>query len=342
MKLGVATMTLHFFEDLGMDFTQMLDWVVDQGLDAVEFNTGTFHTVPRYFMPEKLLFDEHALTEFKNAVDARGLVISGLSCHGNPLHPDHAIADRSHRVFEQTVEVAERLGVRVVILFSGCPGDGPEARRPNWVTSAYPPEFQDILHWQWSERIIPYWQRAGTIAESHGVQIALEMHPGFSVYNPGTLLRLRDAVGPVIGANIDTAHLFEQMIDPIEAVKTLGEAVLHVHAKDTSFDANTLAVHGIFDLTAQDRRKGPYGALASRPFLARTIGYGHDSTWWKKFVTSLRLTGYEGVLSIEQADRLASIPEGMAKSIALLKDAILREPGWGIEIPPTQGIPGSV
>ena len=63
-----------------------------------------------------------------------------------------------------------------------------------------------------------YWKKASAFAMEHGVErIALEMHPGFCVYNAETMLKLREAVGPIMGANFDPSHLFWQGCDPVEA-----------------------------------------------------------------------------------------------------------------------------
>ncbi|MCK9910295.1 sugar phosphate isomerase/epimerase, partial [Microbacteriaceae bacterium K1510] len=117
-------------------------------------------------------------------IESRGLTISGLSCHGNPLHPDRQFAKKSHETWRKSVLLAEQLEVPVINGFSGCPGDHKDAKFPNWVTCAWPPEYLEILDWQWNEAVLPYWQEEAKFADSHGIrQIAFEMHPGFVVYN---------------------------------------------------------------------------------------------------------------------------------------------------------------
>jgi sugar phosphate isomerase/epimerase len=299
-------------------FEPMLDRIAEIGLEAVEIGCGNYPG-SKHCDPAALLADEKARARFKEAIDSRGLLISALSCHGNPVHPDSAKAKESDRVFRDTVRLGEELGVGVVNLFSGCPGDGPDASQPNWVTCAWPPEFSEIVRWQWDEVVIPYWQEAGAFADEHGIRLGFEMHPGFVVYNPRTLLRLREAVGPVIGANLDPSHLFWQGIDPIVAIRELGEAIVHVHAKDTALDQYNVERHGVLDY-------GRYDDLANRSWVFRSVGYGHDALFWKRFVSALRVVGYDHVLSIEHEDALASPDEGLAKAIATLRDAVLSEP----------------
>ncbi len=244
--------------------------------------------------------------------------ISGLSCHGNPVHPNKEIAEKHHRDFENTVLLAEKLGVKNVITFSGCPGDSENSRYPNWVTCPWPNDFLEVVNWQWEEKLIPYWKKAGQFARDHGVRVAFEMHPGFCVYNPETLLKIRSAVGDVIGANFDPSHLFWQGIDPLLALRALEGAVYHVHAKDTKIDPKNSPVNGNLDTK-------PYTQESQRSWIFRTIGYGHDLGFWKDFVSTLRLIGYDEVLSIEHEDSLMSGREGFEKAVALLKEVVIKE-----------------
>ena len=317
MKIGVFNPVFG-----NLEFETMLDRVAEAGLEAVEIGTGNYPG-DTHCRPDELLADDDACRRFREAIESRGLVISALSCHGNPIHPNPEAAGRSDRVFRSTVELAERLGVPVVNLFSGCPGDGPHASQPNWVTCAWPPEFSEVVRWQWDDVVIPYWREAGAYAQQHGVRLGFEMHPGFVVYNPRTLLRLRDAVGPVVGANLDPSHLFWQGIDPIVAIRELREAIFHVHAKDTALDPQNVAANGVLDY-------GRYDDVANRSWVFRSVGYGHDALFWKRFVSALRVVGYDYVLSIEHEDSLASPDEGLAKAVATLKESVLTEPASGM------------
>src|SRR5690606_17533916 len=118
---------------------------------------------------------------------------------------------------------ARMLGIETVNNFSGCPGDCPQSTYPNWVTCAWPPDYLKILEWQWNEVAIPYWKQMNAELKNNGVRVALEMHPGFIVYNPETAIKLREACGEQIGVNFDPSHLFWQGIDPVYALRKLGE-----------------------------------------------------------------------------------------------------------------------
>ncbi len=315
MKLGVFTV---LYRDL--PFEEMLDKVVELGLDAVELGTGNYPG-DAHCKPDELLADPQKVTSFRRAVESRGLVISGLSQHGNPVHPDPAFRERDREVWQKTVRLAELLEVPVVMAFSGCPGDHEGARYPNWVTCPWPEDFLKILEWQWNDVVIPYWTEAAEFAKGHGVEkIAFEMHPGFVVYNPETLLRLREAVGPQIGANLDPSHLFWQGIDVVETIRILGaeDALFHVHAKDTYVDPINVRRNGVLDTKH-------YGNVVDRSWSFRTVGYGTGERQWRDFVSALRTVDYDDVLSIEHEDLLLSIDEGLRKGIDLLQKLIPRE-----------------
>jgi len=296
----------------------MLDRIGRLGLQAVEIGTGNYPG-DRHCRPSELLKDADERRRFAEAFATRNLLISALSCHGNPIHPNADRATHDDAVFMDTVRLAGELGVGVVNLFSGCPGDGPNASQPNWVTCAWPPEFGEVVAWQWDEVVLPYWRSAGAFAAEHGVRLGFEMHPGFVVYNPKTLLRLRAEIGEVIGANLDPSHLFWQGIDPVAAIRDLNEAIYHVHAKDTALDAYNVARNGVLDLER-------YDDVANRSWVFRSVGDGHDVLFWKRFVSALRVVGYDHVLSIEHEDSLASTQEGLTRAIGTLRQALLAEP----------------
>lgn len=313
MKLGVMTVLLG---DMPLD--KALAYLKSLGVQQVEIgcggNPGTAHADARKFIKNPALIDE-----FMATIQKYGLDVAALSVHGNPVHPQKAVAEDYNEQYEAAVELAEKIGVKTVVTFSGCPGDCENSRYPNWVVATWPDDFQKIKEWQWNEVLIPYWKKAVKFANSHGIRrVALEMHPGFCVYNPPTLLRLREAVGDTIGANFDPSHLFWQGIDPVAAIRALKGAIYHFHAKDTYIDRQTCAVKGVLDTTPLDR-------LNERSWMFRTIGYGHGEETWRAMFSELRRTGYDGVISIEHEDGLMTTKEGLEKAIEVLKRTIIFE-----------------
>ena len=289
------------------------------GVHTAEIGAGGYpgkaHCNPAELLADQAKYDEFVATFKKYDVE-----ICALACHGNPLHPKKDVAKMYDEDFRNAILLAEKLGVDTVIGFSGCPGDSDASTNPNWVTCAWPPDYIEILDWQWNEKLIPYWKEMGKFALDHKVtHIAFEMHPGFCVYNPETLLKLRAAVGDVIGANFDPSHLIWQGMDPVAAIRELKGAIYHVHAKDTKIDKYNTAKNGVLDTKH-------YGDELNRAWVFRALGYGHDVSWWKDIVDNLRLVGYDGVLSIEHEDSLMSIDEGLSKALDVLKEAIMHDP----------------
>lgn len=318
MKLGVFTVLLG-----NQSLEKALAYLHESGVQAVEIGTGGFPGTA-HANPDELLQDEKKLQGFKDLITKYDMEISALSCHGNPVHPQREIAERFHQDFEKTVLLAEKLGLDRINTFSGCPGDSPGSMYPNWVTCPWPEDFLKVLDYQWNEILIPYWKKAVAFAKNHGVtRIALEMHPGFCVYNPETLLKLREAVGPEIGANFDPSHLFWQGIDPVAAIRNLGSAIFHFHAKDTKIDFINTRVNGVLDTKH-------YGDELGRSWIFRSVGYGHDYQTWKDIISALRMVGYDDVLSIEHEDSLMSPNEGLQKAITFLQEVMVFEDKGGM------------
>lgn len=289
------------------------------GVEAVEIGCGGYPG-KAHCDPEKLLNDDKALEEWIGLFKKYDIELAALACHGNPVHPNAEIAASYDRDFRNACLLAEKVGVDTIVAFSGCPGDHPGAKYPNWVTCPWPEDFLAILEYQWNDVLIPYWKETAAFAESHGVKhIALELHPGFCCYNPESLLKLRAAVGPVIGANFDPSHLVWQGIEPAPAIRMLGDAIYHVHAKDTKLDPINMARNGVLDTKH-------YSDEINRAWVFRTVGYGHDAAFWKDLVDNLRLVGYDRVLSIEHEDSLTSIDEGLCKAVSFLKEVIMHDP----------------
>ncbi|MCQ2355105.1 MAG: sugar phosphate isomerase/epimerase [Clostridia bacterium] len=297
---------------------ESLSILTELGVHTVEIGAGGYPG-KAHCNPAALLNDEAKFNEFVGTFRRHDVEICALACHGNPLHPDPATAETYTREFREAILLAEKLGIHTIIGFSGCPGDSEGSKYPNWVTCPWPDDFLKILDWQWNEKLIPYWKKMSKFACDHGVDhIAFEMHPGFCVYNPETLLRLRAAVGDVIGANFDPSHLIWQGMDPVAAIRELKGAIYHVHAKDTKIDKYNTARNGVLDTKH-------YSDELNRAWVFRTVGFGNGESYWRDLISNLRLCGYDGVLSIEHEDSVMTIDEGLRKAVAFLAPMVMTE-----------------
>ena len=314
MELGVLT---NLYGNMSLD--DVLAKLSAMGITMAEIGCGGFPG-KAHCDPEVLLADPQALQHFKDTFAHHHMRISALSVHGNCVHPSPQVAESFEKDFQNAILLAEKLSLDTVVTFSGCPGDHSGAKYPNWVTCPWPEDFLAVLEYQWHDVLIPYWKKAVQFANNHGVtKIALEMHPGFCVYNPETLLKLRAAVGDTIGANFDPSHLIWQGIDPVAAIRALEGAIYHFHAKDTRVDPYNTAKFGVLDTKH-------YGDEIHRSWVFRACGYGNGASYWRDIVSALRLVGYDKVMSIEHEDSLMSIDEGLSKAVSFLKDILMHDP----------------
>ena len=313
MKLGLITTGI-----LQHEFASGLDLARELGFQTIEVGCGGFHS-KRYADPQALLADADRFARWRAAFEERSLEISALAIHGAPLSPDPVEAAGYEQEFVDACRLAERIGVDRLTLLAGLPEGGPGDRTPSWVITPFPPWNVEALQWQWEQRLVPYWREKATIAEDHGCRLCFEMSPSDMVFNPQSLLRLRAEVGELVGCNLDPSHLFWQQIDPIEVIRELGPLIWHVHAKDTRLQVAQVRVNGILD-------PSPHAEVSRRSWLFRTVGFGHDESFWRDFVSELRRVGYDDVVSIEHEDDLIDADEGLAKAAALLRGVLIERP----------------
>src|SRR5881398_549718 len=279
MKIGMITDSLP-----GTDIETLVSTAARLELDMLEFGCGNWSSAPHLNL-DRMLDSDAERRNFKARLDAHGIAISALNCSGNPLHP-------------------------------GEPGDASA----NWITTEWPPEVREILRWQWDEALIPYWRDLVAYASGLGVRkLCLELHGHQNVYNVRTLQKLREAVGETVGANFDPSHLMWMGADPIAAARALGDAIYHVHAKDTRIDPVIAGVNGVIETTPGDRFQG-------RAWNYITLGYGHGELWWRELIAVLAGIGYDDVFSIEHEDPMLPALEGVEKSVAFLRNVLINQP----------------
>ncbi|MFP9193488.1 sugar phosphate isomerase/epimerase family protein [Natronosalvus vescus] len=313
MDIGVHTPPLY-----GESLEDALAYLSDHGVSAIEPGVGGFPGdthLPR----EEYLDDDDAQAELHDLLTEYEMRISALATHNNPLHPDDERAAHDDAELREAIRLADQLEVGTVTCFSGLPAGGPEDDVPNWITAPWPSEHADAHEYQW-EVAVDYWDDLAAFADDHAVDLAIEMHPNMLVYEPTGLRRLRAETNERIGANFDPSHLYWQAISITDAIRFLGEddAIHHFHAKDTRVYEEQSRVKGVLDTTAYDDEP-------NRSWLFRSVGYGHGEEHWKDIVSTLRMVGYDGALSIEHEDSLTSSKEGLEKAIELLERAIFEE-----------------
>jgi sugar phosphate isomerase/epimerase len=312
MKLGTFTVVLG-----NMPLDKACGFLAEKGVQMVEIGCGGYPG-KAHCNPDVLLNDEKELQKFQDTIKKHGLEISALSCHGNMVHPDPKTAKMYEEDFTKAILIAEKLGIHIVNTFSGCPGGGPEETVPNWVTCSWPEDYARILEYQWNEVLIPYWKKKVAFAREHGVdKIALELHPGFCVYNTSTLLsfvqrgsrnwcELRsqpfDWQGWILALCIRELVRRMQFSTSMRRIPRLINIILHTMAF-------LIQATMVMSLPDPDLRSVVTVILQITGSYCIRVTYGR----------------YDYVLSIEHEDSLMSGREGLTKAIDFLKDVLIFE-----------------
>ena len=317
MKAGLFT---NCFKD--KTWEEVCIFAKEVGLKVLEVGAGALNG-KSHCDPAEIMKDDDEVKKFVKIAEKYDIEIYSLSCMGNYIHPDKEIADEHTRDLEAVIEFAGKIGVNIVNGFAGCPGAAEDALYPNWIGLPYPPEYNDYSKWQWKERIIPFWKEMAIKLRKYKIKYGFEMHPGDSVYNTSTLLRIREAVGDNMGCCYDPAHLFWQGIDPIKSVLKLGYAIVNVHAQDIIINWEKASLDGMLDPTS-------YEDYENRAWHFKLVGYGHGENFWKKLVSALRRVGYDGSLNVEHQDALISLEEGFSKAREFLDRIIFHDPAGKI------------
>lgn len=308
MKIGLVTDSLGY-----LSFDELIITASQLGIQMLEFACGNWSQAPHINL-DQLLERESARLEFTGKIRDHGLQISALNCSGNQLAPGNS-GQAHDAVVRKTMKLASLIGVGRIVMMSGLPA-GPGDTHPNWITVAWPPETKRVLDYQWEDVAIPYWRNLVSYARDLGIEkICIELHGHQLVYNVASMLRLRDAVADTVGVNFDPSHIMWMGGDPLAAIRKLGDAIFHVHAKDTRIDRENSALSSLLETKANDR-------VSERAWNYVTLGFGHGESWWRDFVLLLRQVGYNDVLSIEHEDISMTPLEGVKKTIAFLQNII--------------------
>lgn len=313
MYLSVCT---DVYGDLS--FTEMLDKVKSMGIRGVEMTAGGWGGC-KHVPTSQLLNDESKLESFKHEVEQRDMEIVALNCSGNQLCPG-AMGEQHTETIYDTAVLAGKLGVKTLVMMSGLPAGAPGDKTPNWITTtvSWPDYMVETVRYQWEDVAIPWWKKFVDHCKKQGIErIAIEEFPCQLVYNPETLLKLRDAVDPMIGMNLDPSHLMVMGADPIAAARELKGVIYHVHGKDARIEKSLCDVNGLPE-------SKPVTECADRTWNYVAVGCGKDLQWWKEFFSTLHMMGYDGVVSLEMEDLTMSVEAGMRTSIDALEQTISR------------------
>jgi sugar phosphate isomerase/epimerase len=315
VSLTVALLT-DAFEHLSLEDT--LRWCSSRGVTALELGVGGYSPAP-HVDRSSLLASRVARRDLLARVHDAGAELVALNASGNPLHPDTSVAAAHQLALRESILLAAELGVERVVAMSGCPG-GPGANGagswPVFAGGAWLPDMEGLWDVQWSDHIAPFWERLSSWAEtsSPDVTVCLELHPGTSIYNAASFLRLREVTADNVAVNLDPSHFWWQGIDPLATLERIGGHVGFVHGKDTVLYPARIAVHGMLDFRwPADPDAVPWHFCA--------VGRGRSAGAWAELIAALETAGYEGPISIEHEDPTLSPEAGVDASLAGLRAA---------------------
>lgn len=121
---------------------------------------------------------------------------------------------------------------------------------------------------------------ANESADTCGVErFALENFSAMLVWNPETLFRLRAAVGPMVGLNLDPSHLIWMGADPIAVARALGPAIHHVHGKDVRLERGVVEVNGLLETKPIDDVAAAPGIMSPSAAAGICSGGRNSSRW---------------------------------------------------------------
>ena len=107
MKLGVFNPVLK-----NKTFEEACTYLEGLGVQMMEIGCGGFPG-KEHCNPKVLLGDDEKRKEFLDVLARHHLEISGLSCHGNPVHPDPEKAKQFDDDLTDAILLCEKLGVSI-------------------------------------------------------------------------------------------------------------------------------------------------------------------------------------------------------------------------------------
>jgi sugar phosphate isomerase/epimerase len=230
----------------------------------------------------------------------RDLVGSRVWGDGDP----EGVRRRAAEELQHTARLAQRLGVDVVVGFTGSSIWPYVAMFPPVPAERIEAGYQDF-----ADR----WNPILDVFDECGVRFAHEVHPGEIAYDHWSTVRALEAIDhrPAFGLNWDPSHMVWQDIDPVGFITDFADRIYHVDCKDTRMRVGNgrngrLSSH----LPWGDPRRG-----------WDFVSAGRGDVPWEDCFRALSAIGYQGPISVEWEDagmdRLHGAPEALAYLRAL-------------------------
>lgn len=279
MKLGLSMWSVVATVKAGkMDLPGFIDFAAKQQAQGVELLD--------YFWTDR----EAEIPMVKKRIRDAGLQLAVFSIGNDFFQPDPAVRAQQVRAMLEAVDVANRLEVGLIRVFSGNAKEGYD--------------LADGLGW-----IVDGLSQGAQYAASHGVVLALENH-GLMAGRSDQVRHIIDAVGsPSLRANLDTGNFLLVNQNPTDAARSLAGVIALVHLKDF-------------------RRAGPqdvehvYRGLDGTGYTGTVVGEGQVDL--AAIVGILQAAGYEGWLSLEYEGGQDPVTIGVPRSLEAARKLLPR------------------
>jgi len=218
-------------------------------------------------------------------------------------------ARRHDAVTRKTIKLASLIGDRARRHDVGLPRRSGRLPTPTGSRPPGRPRCRPSVAYQWDEVLIPYWRRPSSpmptgLASASSASSCTAIR---NVYSVETFRRLRDAVG-------DTRRRqFRSEPPPMDGRRPARRRSRRWAMRSTTSTPRTPGssraspgVNGRLETKPSDLPQG-------RAWNYVTLGYGNGEAWWRRFCASLKMAGYNDVLSIEHEDMLMPPLEGVEK-----------------------------
>jgi len=258
MKIGILA------DCFGLGFEMGIKKAAEMKVDGVQL-----YAVEGELAPENMSAEKRAWA--KALIEENGLVISAIC--GDLGDGGFAFEDRNEGKIaytKQIVDLALDLGCRIITTHIGVVPEDENHPRFAVIAKAL--------------------KELGDYAHARGARFAIETGPETAV----TLCKMLDYVNsPGIGVNLDPANLImSTKDDPVAAVHTLKNYIVHTHAKDGVFYKMT-------DLEISYGMK-PWPEDYSEDDCYAEVPLGEGQVPWDGYIAALKEIGFDGYLTIER------------------------------------------
>jgi sugar phosphate isomerase/epimerase len=277
MKLGLLTASLG-----ERPVEEVIERAAAMGLDALELAAWPKPLSRPFTAAHVATGDSSERTRLKAVLAKHELELAALAYYDNPLHSDASERDRVHEHLRHVIELAGELGCPLVGTFIGRDLSETVSRNLKLAERIFPPFVE--------------------LAAQRGVRLMIEncpMHgwhpdgyPANLAYSP-ELWEWLTEMG--LWLNFDPSHLQPLGIDPVDALRTKVDKVVHVHAKDVVIEPR-----GRNHFSCYGRAVGRNDPWDTGLWSYRLPGDGQVD--WVALLAVLRDGGFAGTIAIEHED----------------------------------------